>query len=157
MEEKEDDHQNQLPKPDPNAGPAIYSDDPWIEAERLLAQDPQTKPLLDQAQVILQSHGLNIKGDTSNDRQNLSAFIHKTTQELEDKKLVSRDGRKVRDKVATVFRNILMLKDVIESAAAASPPASIACAAVTVSFTVSANYTFLQYVPLTHIALRPSR
>lgn len=46
----------------------------------------------------------------------------------------------VRDQLTRIFKNIIVLKDVINTAAAGTPPMAVACAGVTVSLLVKTTY-----------------
>jgi hypothetical protein len=91
---------------------------------------------------ILESElGSELKASRTADRQQqLCQLLDIKTQELEDKKWKVRFGDhnvEVRDLLTGTFKNVLIAKDLINSAASASPPAAIACAGVTVVLTVS--------------------
>jgi hypothetical protein len=85
--------------------------------------------------------GSDLKPSGTEDRQNqLFQLLDAKTRELKDKKWKIRFGdhtSEVGDLLTRTSKNVLMAKDVITSAASASPPAAIACAGVTVVLTVS--------------------
>jgi hypothetical protein len=115
----------------------VTTDDLWVLAERRLGQDKSKQELFTKATLILQESGLVIGKDGIDGRQ-LCDFLDDRANELEEKKWVIGDQKvSVRDKIIAVIKNILVLKDVVSTAASTSPPAAIACGAVTLSLVVS--------------------
>ncbi|KAL4894320.1 hypothetical protein BDV59DRAFT_16942 [Aspergillus ambiguus] len=106
--------------------------DPWLEAQQLLCTDETLNKIWVESIHILKS-GLGLKYEGNVD--DLRTFLDVTTQRLDDKKWTVRDdiGKDdTRKKLTKVCQNILLFKDVVNPAAAASPPAAIACAGITV-------------------------
>jgi hypothetical protein len=125
------------PKPD-----ASEADNLWVRAEQMLSNDKRKTKILQAYLEILESElGSELKLSGTADRQKqLCQLLDAKTQELEDKKWKVRFGDhnvEVRDLLTGAFKNVLIAKDLINSAARASPPAAIACAGVTVVLTVS--------------------
>ncbi|KAL2819476.1 hypothetical protein BJX63DRAFT_439011 [Aspergillus granulosus] len=102
---------------------------PWLEAERLIRRDEQLNKVWEESCHILQS-------DYGLEENDLHNFLDKMTQRLHNKEVqVSEsDARRnaTREKLTKACRNIVLIKDVINPAAAASPPVAIACAGITV-------------------------
>lgn len=115
----------------------VTTDDLWVLAEHRLRQDKSKQDLFQKATLILQESGLVIGRDGVDGRQ-LCGFLDDRANELQEKKWVIGDQKIcVRDKIIAVIKNILVVKDIISTAASTSPPAAIACAAVTLSLLVS--------------------
>ncbi|KAL4732892.1 ankyrin repeat protein [Aspergillus similis] len=111
--------------------------DPWLEAQQFLRKDETLNEKWEKSVHILTSRlGLKYEDDGNAPRvKDLRTFLDAMTQRLDDKKWTVQDdsGQSgTRQKLAKVCKNILVVKDVINTAAAASPPAAIACAGVTV-------------------------
>ncbi|PYI16076.1 hypothetical protein BO99DRAFT_341110, partial [Aspergillus violaceofuscus CBS 115571] len=118
--------------------------DLWTLAEQKLKQNPELAEVLSESISILgfeNSHDVQ-HGDPSYHKQLcnfLNAKAAEVEAETEAKKWVVRLGDHsivVRDQLNKVFKNILAVKEVVSTAASASPPASIACAGVMVCFTM---------------------
>jgi hypothetical protein len=113
-------------------------------AEQMLSKDKEKRKILKAYLDILGAElGSELKPSGSIDRQKqLCQLLHTKTQELEDKKGLGSCGRfgdhavEVNNLLDGAFKNVLIAKDLINSAAIASPPAAIACAGVTVVLTV---------------------
>lgn len=120
----------------PPSMPETY--DPWIESEKILRKDLETKKLLENATEILRSNGLSFGSSTAQNHQQLCSFLEDGAQKLDESKWRIGDSQTPLERHLTpVFKNVLMVKDLINAAAASSPPAVIACASLTVVFTVS--------------------
>jgi hypothetical protein len=107
----------------------------------MLSKDKEKRKILKAYLEILGSElGSELKPSGSIDRQKqLCQLLDTKTQELEDKKWNVRFGDhavEVSNLLDGAFKNVLIAKDLINSAAVASPPAAIACAGVTVVLTV---------------------
>jgi hypothetical protein len=126
----------------PDAATSSEADNLWVRAEQMLSNDKRKTKILQAYLEILESElGSELKPSGTADRQKqLCQLLDAKTQELEDKKWkvqFSDHKVEVRDLLTGAFKNILIAKDLINSAASASPPAAIACAGVTVVLTVS--------------------
>lgn len=130
-------------KPTQNSGDTATSREPedlWAKAEQRLAQDEKMGRILKKATEIIQEAGLRAGSHGTADHQQLHSFLDTKVDELKQKEWKVRfDDRciGVRDQVTKLIRNILVLKDVVTTAASASPPAALACAGLTVSLLVS--------------------
>jgi hypothetical protein len=128
----------------PDAATSSEADDLWVRAEQMLSNDQRKRKILQAYLEILESElGSELKPSGTADRQKqLCQLFDAKTQELEDKKWKVRFGDhdvEVMDQLTGAFKNVLIAKDLINSAASASPPAAIACAGVTVVLTVSSH------------------
>lgn len=97
--------------------------------------------ILKEATEIIEESGLKAGPHGTADHQQLRSFLDTKVDELEQKKWMVRVDDHyigVRDQLTRLIRNILVLKDVVSTAASASPPAAIVCAGMTVSLLVSA-------------------
>ncbi|KAB8231640.1 uncharacterized protein BDW43DRAFT_320666 [Aspergillus alliaceus] len=87
---------------------------------------------------ILESH-YSLKllpGDTRHHKR-LCDFLEAKAIQIEEKKWVIHIGNRsmtVRDQLTKVFKNILAIKDIVNTAASASPLALLACASITACF-----------------------
>jgi hypothetical protein len=75
----------------------------------------------------------------------LCTFLNAITRRLDDKKWTVQDNishSDTREKLTKVCWNIILIKDVINPAAATSPPAALACAGITVGCLVRSIYHF---------------
>ncbi|KAJ5343588.1 uncharacterized protein N7506_003412 [Penicillium brevicompactum] len=126
-----------LEEKDTEEGPgAGESDDLLAIAHQKLLQDKETGPILKKATIILSESGLHVGANGVLDLQQLHKSLDKKVNELQEKEWeISIDGHyiNVKEKLYRAMKNILVLKDVITTAASACPPAAIACAGVTVS------------------------
>ena len=112
--------------------------DPWIEGEQILRKNPRTKGILENARKILRSNGLDLDSSQAQNHQRLCSFLDDRARKLDDSKWKIGDSKTpLQAQFTTVFKNILMVKDLVNTAASSSPPAAIACASLTVVFTVS--------------------
>lgn len=115
------------------------AEDPWLRAEWQLKQNETTNKILTASVEILEIHfGLNVQTHGITGRE-LCGFLDTKTRELEEKKWVVRFGGHklgVEEQLTRAFQNVLMVKDVYNTAASASPPAAIACAGVTIGLLV---------------------
>lgn len=128
--------------PKPDVATSSEANNPWVRAEQMLSNDKGKTEILQAYLEILESElGSKLKPSGTADRQEqLCQLLDAKTQELEDKKWKVRFGDHnagVRDLLTGAFKNVLIAKDLINSAASASPPAAIACAGVTVVLTVN--------------------
>ncbi|KAH2670040.1 hypothetical protein KXV51_007008, partial [Aspergillus fumigatus] len=110
--------------------------EPWLEAQQLLRKDETLDKIWVESIHILNSRlGLKSENDGNAIRVNdLRTFLNVTTERLDDKKWTIQDDSGQDDrrkKLTKVCQNILLVKDIVNSAAAASPPAAIACAGIT--------------------------
>ncbi|KAJ5934555.1 hypothetical protein N7466_004102 [Penicillium verhagenii] len=123
-----------LSRPKSVPTPPVTHDNLWERAEKDLRKDKKREELLQEATQILKDWGLNIQLSGGDGYKKLCSFLEVQTSELKEKEwMIGDQNVSVRDKVTKVMRNILVVKDVINTAATASPPAAIACAAMTVS------------------------
>lgn len=105
-------------------------EDLWMRAEWQLKQNETTNKILRaSADILKEQFQLDIQTDGITG-QRLCGFLEIKNRELEGKKLIAEE------RLAQVFRNVLVVKDVVNAAASASPPAAIACAGVTVGLLV---------------------
>jgi ankyrin repeat protein len=116
--------------------------DPWLEAQQLLRKDKTLDKIWVESIHILNSRvGLKSENDGNAIRVNdLRTFLNVTTERLDDKKWTIQDDigqDDKRKKLTKVCQNILLVKDIVNSAAAASPPAAIACAGITAGLLVN--------------------
>ena len=107
----------------------------------MLSKDTEKRKILQAYLEILGSElGSELKPSGSIDRQRqLCQLLDTKTQELEGKKWNVRFGDhavEVSTLLDGAFKNVLIAKNLINSAVIASPPAAIACAGVTVVLTV---------------------
>ncbi|GIJ89300.1 hypothetical protein Asppvi_008237 [Aspergillus pseudoviridinutans] len=112
------------------------TDDLWLKAELLLKKDEKTSKILAAATEILEADfHFQVPSNALIARDQICSFLNAQARELEEKKWVVTLGGhsiKVADQLTRTFRNVLIIKDVINTAATASPPAAIACAGVMV-------------------------
>ncbi|GAB1215645.1 hypothetical protein ATERTT37_004837 [Aspergillus terreus] len=102
--------------------------DLWSEAEKRLRQDEKMSRVMDEAVEILEEFGMKVGSYATADRQQLSEFLDTRVDELEQKKWIVRVGGHsigVQDQLTRIFKNVLVVKDIVTTAAAASPPAAI--------------------------------
>lgn len=114
--------------------------DLWSEAEKRLRQDEKMNRVMDEAVEILEEFGMKIGSYATADRQQLGEFLDARVDDLEQKKWIVRVGGHsigVQDQLTRIFKNVLVVKDIVTTAAAVSPPAAIVCASMTVSMQVS--------------------
>lgn len=128
-----------------NSGETTASSEPedlWAKAEQRLAQDEKMGRILKKATEIVEESGLKAGSHGTANHQQLRSFLNTKVDELEQKKWTVRfDDRyiEVRDQLTRLIRHILVLKDVVNTAASASPPAALTCAGLTVSLLVSSS------------------
>ena len=128
------------------------SEDLWEEAEQRLVKDERTARILNEASQIVEESGLKIGSPGTADHQQLGSFLNTQVKELEDKRWIIHFGDhfiRVRDQLTRIFKNIIVLKDVINTAASSSPPVAVACASVTVSLLVKLSAEAFCYL-ITH-------
>ncbi|OQD68167.1 hypothetical protein PENPOL_c003G02254 [Penicillium polonicum] len=116
--------------------------DPWLEAQQLLRKDKTLDKIWVESIHILNSTvGLKFENDGNAIRVNdLRTFLNVMTERLDDKKWTIQDDigqDDKRKKLTKVCQNILLVKDIVNSAAAASPPAAIAFAGITAGLLVN--------------------
>lgn len=117
---------------------AFEFDDPWTEAEKQLKKDHKTRVLLKDAFEILQKYGLKIDDGDGQSSEQLNKFLNEETRKLEEKKWAIADHHaETLDQLTTIFKKILMVKEVVAPIASLSSPAAVACAGLTIVFTVS--------------------
>lgn len=119
--------------------------DPWLEAQNLLRKDQALDKIWKESIRILKADfGFKYEDNRNTSRVNdIRIFLDVTTQQLDDQKWTVLDDvsqSDTRKKLTKVCQNILLVKDVINPAAATSPPAAIACAGITVGLLVSPIY-----------------
>lgn len=137
--------------------------DLWLMAEQRLKEDTNLERILAAATEILEAE-FNFRASTtaSTTCVQLCRFLDIQTHELEEKKWVVKLGQhsiKVEDQLTRTFRNMLMMKDVINTATAASPPAALACAGVMICLKVktTSSRKLLSFVfPENSVARRAS-
>ena len=118
------------------------ADDLWIKAEKDLRDDPQQRKFLDNAANVLEQRGLKIGTSGSRSHQQLCSFLEEKSRALEDKKWMVGDHEFAsKAQLVKIFQHVLMVKDIVNTAASISPPAAIACAGLTVTLTVRHFYT----------------
>ncbi|KAI9038129.1 Ankyrin repeat protein [Aspergillus affinis] len=96
----------------PNSSTSKEVFDPWLEAQQLLRKDETLDKIWVESIHILNSR-LGLKSEDDGNA------IHDIGQDDKRKKLTK------------VCQNILLVKGIVNSAAAASPPAAVACAGIT--------------------------
>jgi hypothetical protein len=133
---KEEEHHE--PSPQPN--------DLWVRAEQKLRHNTQLDKILTVSMEILESsYGLKLQlGDRSHHKQ-LCDFLEDKAIQVEEKKWVihlENHNITVRDQLVKVFKNVLVIKDTVNTAVSASLPASLACAGITACFAVSPNLAY---------------
>ena len=135
-----------LPNSAPSSPSPVTRDSLWERAEKKLRGDKKSAELLQEATKILKDWGLDIQLIGENNHRKLCSFLEDQTNALKEKQwMIGDQNVSVQDQVTKVMRNILVVKDVINTAASASPPAAIACAAVTVSLMVRHFWRTLKY------------
>ncbi|KAI9039296.1 uncharacterized protein KD926_009738 [Aspergillus affinis] len=116
--------------------PSIYVD-LWAIADQDVRKNAQLNKILTaSAEILASKHGLEFT-DTDTDRAQLCNFFDRKAQQIEDQKWVFRLGEhtfEVREQLVRVSKKSLAPKDIITAGASASPPAAIACAALTTCF-----------------------
>lgn len=133
-------------KPTQNSGDTTASSEPedlWAKAEQRLAQDEKMGPILKKAIEIIEEAGLKSGPHGTANHHQLHSFLDTKVYELKQKELKVRfDDRciGVRDQFTKLIGNILVLKDIVNAAASASPPAALACAGLTVSLLVRPSH-----------------
>ena len=131
------------PQPKPQQNPAISSKfgNAWLKAEEQLKEERGKRALLEKYDEILGLElGIDLKSlEPTDHHKQLVQLLEKKVQELESKKITVLLGCTpgFEERLKDIFQNVLTAKDLISAAASASPPASIACAGVTVILTVS--------------------
>ncbi|KAE8150275.1 hypothetical protein BDV25DRAFT_154691 [Aspergillus avenaceus] len=126
----------QLSEPALSVTSTLMPEDLWVKAEERLRNDRDLQKILEESVRILETNfALRAQtGDTAS-RQGLCDFLDTKFSELEEKKWVIQLGShsfKVKEQLNKTFRNVMLFKDIINTAATASPPAAIACAGATV-------------------------
>ena len=135
------------------------SEDLWKEAEQRLIKDERMAPILKEASRIIEESGLKIGSPGTADHQQLGSFLDTQVEELEDKRWIIHFGDhfiSVRDQLTRIFKNIIVLKDIVNTAASSTPPVAMACASVTVSLLVrlpADAFCYLRTHWLTHLKL----
>jgi hypothetical protein len=129
-------------KSTPNTTTCSEPTDLWERAEQILSNDQGKKEILQAYLEILESElGSGLKARGTVDRQEqLCELLDTKTRELEKRKWILEFGEynvDFRTLLTRAFKSVLLAKDIVNSAASASPPAAIACAGVTVILTVS--------------------
>ncbi|KAJ5766207.1 uncharacterized protein N7511_003823 [Penicillium nucicola] len=130
------------PLPIVNAGETVLpakTDDLWTKAREKLSEDKHMRLILEEAAKIVGASGLDIESHGAKDSQQLHDSLDVKVKELEKRALVFQfndHSIKVREQLGRVIRNILVLKDLVSSAASSSPPAAIVCASITFSLTL---------------------
>ncbi|GIJ98076.1 hypothetical protein Aspvir_000186 [Aspergillus viridinutans] len=113
---------------------APQDDDLWLKAELLLKKNEKTSRILAAATEILEADfRFQVPSNALIARDQICSFLDAQARELEEKKWVVTLGGhsiEVEDRLTRTFRNVLIVKDIIHTAAAASPPAAVACAGV---------------------------
>ncbi|KAJ5080904.1 hypothetical protein N7456_013614 [Penicillium angulare] len=113
------------------------NDDIWVQADKSLRENTKTAEVLENAARILQESGLIFAEESAQKHLQLCNFLNEKSRTLEDRKWVVGEWKPAsRIKLTKIFQNILMVKDIITSAASASPPAAIACAGLIVALTL---------------------
>lgn len=114
-------------------------EDLWAKAEQRLVQDERMARILKEASQIIEESGLKVGSHGTVGHQQLRSFLNTQVHELEEKKWIIHFGDhffRVRDQLTRIFKNILVVKDLVNTAASGTPPVAIACAGVTVSLLV---------------------
>lgn len=129
-------------KSTPNTTTCSEPTDLWERAEQILSNDQGKKEILQVYLEILESElGSGLKARGTVDRQEqLCELLDAKTRELEKNKWMLQFGEynvDFRTLLTGAFKSVLLVKDIVHSAASANPPAAIACAGVTVILTVS--------------------
>jgi hypothetical protein len=111
----------------------------WLKGEQRLQQDENSTALLQKYYHILDLElDVDAKLDPTVRHQQLVKLLDRKLQALQAKKLTVLLGCTpgFEKRLSDIFQNLLSAKDLITTAARASPPASIACAGVAVILTV---------------------
>lgn len=128
-------------KPEKHPQSTSQPSDLWILAEQKMKQNRELAEVLSESMDILKSqYRLDLQHGDPSYHEQLCKLLNAKTAEAETKKWEVHLGDHsvpVRDQLNKVFKNILAVKEVVSTAASASPPASIACAGVMVCFGVS--------------------
>jgi hypothetical protein len=135
-----------LSKQEEHHEPSPQPNDLWVRAEQTLRHNTELDKILTASMEILESsYGLKLQlGDRSHHKQ-LCDFLEDKAIQVEEKKWVihlENHNITVRDQLVKVFKNVLAIKDIVNTAASASPPASLACAGITACFAVSPNLAY---------------
>jgi hypothetical protein len=114
----------------------------WERAEKMLIDDKKKKKIWDTYLEILESElGSELApGETADRQQQLCLLLDNKTKELDKKQWMVQFGDHsvgVGDLFTKTFKNVLIARNIINSAASSSPPAAIACAGATVVLSVS--------------------
>ncbi|PYH47114.1 uncharacterized protein BP01DRAFT_411169 [Aspergillus saccharolyticus JOP 1030-1] len=106
-----------------------------------LNQNPQTSKVLAYSKLILESeYGLQLRLGQPDYHKQSCNFLEVQTVEVEQNRWICHlwdHDIAVRDQLSKVVRSILVVKEVVSTAARASLPASIACAGIMACFTTA--------------------
>ncbi|KAJ5560315.1 hypothetical protein N7513_002714 [Penicillium frequentans] len=108
----------------------------WSKARQILAQNENMGPILVEAANIVEQSGLTFDLHGAAGHQQLHSSLNAKVEELKQKEwVVQIDDHyvHVRERLIKAIRNVLVLKDFVSTAAAASPPVAIVCAGMAVS------------------------
>ncbi|KJK66021.1 ANK ankyrin repeat protein [Aspergillus parasiticus SU-1] len=125
--------QSLAPKEDEHHRSTTPPNDLWSRAERKLKENSELDKVLTESAKILESDcGLKLRpGDTSH---------HERLRDLlEERKWVIKLGNRnvgIGDQITNISKNVLAIKDIVNPAASASPPASLACAGIIACFSM---------------------
>jgi hypothetical protein len=118
---------------------STQTDDLWEKATQMLAQDKKKALIWKEATQIVEESGLQLGSRGTVDQQ-LQGSLNAKAEELKQQELVVQINDhyiKVRERLVQAIQNVLVLKDVVNTASVASPPVAIVCAGFTVSLLVS--------------------
>ncbi|KAJ5768882.1 hypothetical protein N7520_003441, partial [Penicillium odoratum] len=127
---------NATPEAIENSTTTAEAEDLWAMARKILAQDKRMCLMLEEATKIVEQHGLEgVTQGTSNSEQLHSSLTAKV-EELKRKEMVIQIDDHyihVKEKIMQAIWNVLVLKDLVSTAASTSPPVAIVCACMTVA------------------------
>ncbi|KAJ6004873.1 hypothetical protein N7540_012672 [Penicillium herquei] len=127
---------NATPKTTDEPTKTAVTEDLWVKARELLAQDKKMCLVLDEANRILEQSGVKTGTQGKTDHEKLHSSLTSKVEELKLKEMVIHiDDHyiNVKEKLIKAIRNVLVLKDLVTTAASASPPVAIVCASMTVA------------------------
>jgi hypothetical protein len=130
-----------------DSGDSIDPKDLCVRAEQSLNEDNKTKHMWQSYLGILKDDIPQLEKNATGDRQKqLAQLLDAKTKELEARRTKIEFGDyelKIRNTLTKIFKTILFTKDLINFAAAPSPPAHLACAGVFVVLSVSPPFMSL--------------
>ncbi|KAJ5652010.1 hypothetical protein N7507_009436 [Penicillium longicatenatum] len=145
----EDKEGKPLEKPTPQESLAGRTTNLWQRAEIRLNSNPDKRQLIQAAHAALTADlGEELEPSGTSARQaQLSRLFQHRVNALERQKWRIQFGDHevaIQDLVASTFEKVLVVKGLVDTAASASPPAALACAGLSVVFTLALQATTQQ-------------